>query len=235
MSSTEIALYTPGWNLIAYPIRGTQLVADALRSIEGSYTQVYGFEPNGQSDPWTPYIEGDSDSPWKRYDVSLPEWANTLTHLEFGRGYWINVDGAATLFLGDDDTAASLSALDEENAEVQRVNLPPPPATYYGSIEAEEGFAPQAGMQLLAKVGDTVCGRTTTQEVDGQIVYVVDVLADSTGVSAGCGAENSPVTFAVDGVPMGTAAVWDNSSSQPLTLRLTPAASQTVYLPLIVR
>jgi hypothetical protein len=231
MASTEIALYTAGWNLIAYPIRGTQPVIDALRSIEGIYTQVYGFEPDGQSDPWTPYIEGDTESPWRRYDVSLPEWANTLTDLEFGRGYWINITEATTIHLGN--AAVATQAAPAPSAQL--ASLPTPPATFYGSVEAEEGFTPQAGMPVMAKVGDAVCGRTTTQEVDGQIVYVLDVLAASSGSSTGCGTTGSQVTFEVGGTPMGTAAAWDNSSSHALPLRLTPAAAQTLYLPLVVQ
>jgi hypothetical protein len=231
MSSTEISVYTPGWNLIAYPIRATQAVADALRSIEGSYTQVYGFEPDGQSDPWTTYIEGDSESPWKRYDGSLPEWANTLTHLEFGRGYWINITGATTIYLGED----TVQMQSETAPAMQSAMLPPPPATLYGSIAKGEQFIPQAGMNVTARVGDTVCGRTTVQEVDEQIVYVVDVLAASAGISAGCGAAGSQITFEVDGIPMGTTAAWDNSSSQQLQLSLTPATAPSIYLPLISR
>lgn len=203
---------------------------EALRSIEGFYTQVYGFEPDGQSDPWTSYIAGDSESPWKRYDVSMPAWANTLTHLEFGRGYWLNVNGAPTLFLGDDTvTSASFTS----GIGVQQVNLPPPPATYYGTVAPQEGFTPEAGLELLAKMDGIVCGRTLTQEFDGQIVYVVDVLATGTGPSAGCGAPGSRVTFEVSGVTLGTTAVWDNTQSRELQLSLTPAASQTIYLPLV--
>jgi hypothetical protein len=231
MASTEIALYTAGWNLIAYPIRETQPVIDALRSIEGTYTQVYGFEPDGQSDPWTPYVEGDTESPWRRYDVSLPAWANTLTDLEFGRGYWINITEATTIHLGEGN--ASVQA--EMAPSGQVASLPTPPATFHGRIGASEEFVPQAGMPITAKVGDAVCGRTTTQEVDGEIVYVVDVLAASSGSSAACGTAGSQVTFEVDGTPMRTTATWDNSSSHALPLNQDPAAGQMLYLPLVVR
>jgi hypothetical protein len=231
MSSTEIVLYTEGWNLISYPIRGAQPVTEALRSIEGLYTQVYGFEPDGQSDPWTPYIEGDTESPWRRYDVSLPEWANTLTDLEFGRGYWLNVTEATTIHLGEGSTSVQA----EMAPSGQVASLPTPPATFFGSVAASEEFVPQAGMPVIARVGDAVCGRTTTQEVDGEIVYVVDVLAASSGSSAACGTAGSQVTFEVGGVTLGTTAAWDNSSSHALPLNQSPAAGQTLYLPLVVR
>jgi hypothetical protein len=231
MASTEIALYTPGWNLISYPIRGAQPVTEALRSIEGLYTQVYGFEPDGQSDPWTPYIEGDTESPWRRYDVSLPAWANTLPDLEFGRGYWLNVTEATTIHLGEGSTSVQA----EMAPSGQVASLPTPPATFFGSVAASEEFVPQAGMPVIARVGDAVCGRTTTQEVDGEIVYVVDVLAASSGSSAACGTAGSQVTFEVGGVTLGTTAAWDNSSSHELPLSQSPAAARTLYLPLVVR
>ncbi len=226
MASTEIALFNPGWNLIAYPIRGSQPVAEALRSIEGFYSQVYGFEPDGRSDPWTPYIEGSGDSPWRRYDVSLPDWANTLSQLEFGRGYWININGATTIYLGDNDA--------QRNGAATQATMPPPPATFYGSIEPEEGFVPQTGMELLAKVGDSVCGRAVTQEIDGQVVYVMDVLAAGSGASAGCGSAGSRLSFELAGMPLGTTATWDNSRSHILTLNLTET-DQRIYLPLVAR
>jgi hypothetical protein len=71
--------------------------------------------------------------------------------------------------------------------------------------------------------------------VDGEIVYVVDVLAASSGSSAGCGTAGSQVTFEVGGTPMGTTATWDNSSSHELSLSQSPTAAGTVYLPLVVR
>lgn len=233
MAGVEIGLYTPGWNLISYPMRGTRAVTEALRSIEGDYSQIFGFAPDGESNPWTPYLEGSADSPWRRYDVSLPLWANTLTELEFGRGYWVNITSTEviTLYLSKDQ--ASLNALN--SAEVQQTTLPPPPAVFYGTVLASDGFIPEAGLDVIARIGDALCGRTTTRDVGGQIVYVVDVLSASSGSSAGCGTGGNQVTFEVEGMPMNTTGVWDNTRSQSLTLQLTPADTRLLYLPLVAR
>jgi hypothetical protein len=116
----------------------------------------------------------------------------------------------------------------------QVASLPTPPVTFYGDVAASEEFVPQAGMPVTAKVGDAICGRTTTQEIDGKIVYVVDVLAASSGSSTACGTTGSQVTFEVGGTPMGTSATWDNSSSHELSLSQSTTA-ETLYLPLVVR
>lgn len=234
MAGVEVGLYTPGWNMIGYPIRGTQLVTEALRSIDGAYSQVFGFEPDGISDPWSSYLNGGEDTPWRRYDVTLPAWANTLTHLEFGRGYWLNITAteAITLYLRNNNP--SLSTVDGE-PELEQMTLPPPPAIFYGRVLSSTDFLPAPGMEVIARVGGAVCGRTTMQSVDGQVVYVVDVLAVDTGASAGCGAPGSMVTFEVGGRELGTTARWDNMRSHNLLLQLAPAAELRLYLPLVTR
>ena len=76
-----------GWNLVAYPAMESRTVAKALESISGHYTLVYGYT-------------GDPANPWRRYSVAAPSWANTLSHLEPGRGYWVYVSEARTLHIG---------------------------------------------------------------------------------------------------------------------------------------
>ncbi len=80
---TEQNLVT-GWNLIGYPASDPRTVPDALTSIEGKYTKVLRYEA-GQSDPW------------KRYSTDMPPWANTLTQMAPGWGYWIYVTEDCTL------------------------------------------------------------------------------------------------------------------------------------------
>ncbi len=45
MSSIEITIDGPGWNLFAYPVAANRPVTDALISITGYYTTVYGYKP----------------------------------------------------------------------------------------------------------------------------------------------------------------------------------------------
>jgi hypothetical protein len=85
-------------------------------------------------------------------------------------------------------------------------------------------------MPVTARVGDTVCGETMTQEVDGQVIYMVLVAGNEAGVSEGCGMMGSVVTFQVGDQIQATTARWDDSTPHELNLRSTV---QRVYLPLM--
>ena len=87
MASIEIPLSSPGWNSFAYPVQGTRAVTEALLSISGTYSTVYGYEA------------ADADDPWKVYDVTAPAWVNDLETLAFGQAYWINISEPVTLYL----------------------------------------------------------------------------------------------------------------------------------------
>jgi hypothetical protein len=211
MSTLEIPLDGPGWNLFSYPMRTTRPVTEALLSITGIYTTVYGYEAPGTADPW------------KVFDVTAPGWVNDLEVLEFGHGYWINVSQPITLYLhGNGGSTASIDS-----------SLPTPPATYYGQILGGGSFTPEPGMVVTARVEGRACGHTQAREEDGAMVYAVDVLADDGGEGAGCGVPGRAVTFSVESVAMETTAVWGNEQLHPLALK---AVSQhMVYLPLIHR
>ena len=161
MSALEIPLYGPGWNLFAYPVQGTRPVTEALISVSGYYTTVYGYEPTDTADPW------------RIYDVTVPDWVNDLHELQFGRGYWINTTQAITLRLRGASAAQTAQAID----------MTGPPATFYGAVLPGPGFTPAAGMRVKARVGDAVCGQAVTKNIGGQIVYTVKVSADGPGAS----------------------------------------------------
>ncbi len=80
---TEQRLFA-GWNLVSYPASEPRTVADAFSSIAGKYTQVLRYEP------------GESTA-WKRYNVGIPPWANSLTQITSGWGYWVYVTQDCTL------------------------------------------------------------------------------------------------------------------------------------------
>ncbi len=225
MASTEIALRAPGWNLIAYPVRGQpQAVVDALLSIDSFYTRVYGYDST------------DTGDPWKLYAVDAPEWVNDLALLEFGQGYWINATQAVTLYL-ESRNNANLATLDALPPALQQEGLPDPPTPYYGQVLAGESFTPAAGMPVQARINGAVCGATTTRLINGQVVYSIDVLAADSGTYAPCGAKGDQIVFEVDGVRMEPSARWDNTAGG--SLDLSPAtggnAGRNVYLPVIVR
>jgi hypothetical protein len=225
MSSVEISLEAAGWNLIAYPVKETRSVQDALRSIDGYYRQVYGYDATDRFDPWKTYIP---DLP------PLFAWfINDLDEMEFGKGYFVNATDEATLYLEHDANAglAATVAIDPEAAELLESMPHIPPATYYGVVEGDDTFTPEADMPVVARVDGQVCGESRTQEVDGQIIYVLDVPAEEPGYSTGCGALDRSVTFEVSGQELATAVAWNNDIPRELTLQ----SGTQIYLPLITR
>jgi hypothetical protein len=75
----DIALHA-GWNMVGYPLQESLGVAQALAGIGEQLTMVRWYDPS------------DSEDPWKTYDPIAPAWANDLTEMQPGRGYWIAVD-----------------------------------------------------------------------------------------------------------------------------------------------
>ncbi len=213
MASVKIPLYGPGWNLISYPVYATRRVTEALISIQGVYTTVYGFEAN------------DTNDPWRIYDVTMPDWGNSLGVLEFGKGYWINASDSITLHLKTGVAGANMAGEADQG-------LPEPPSTFYGTILPGEGFTPTAGMTIGAWIGDAPCGQGKSRDISGQIGYVVHVFSDGLGAT-GCGTPGKVVRFTVDEQRMSNEITWDNW--QVWHLDLNPATERKAYLPLIVR
>jgi hypothetical protein len=73
-----------GWNLITYPASEPRNISTALSTIGGKYTQVLRYEAG-------------EPTLWKRYNTGIPAWANSLTQMSPGWGYWIYVTEACTL------------------------------------------------------------------------------------------------------------------------------------------
>ena len=132
IATVDIPVYVAGWNLFSYPVPESRPVAEALASVEGRYSTVYGYDGE------------DPANPWKVYNVGAPEWVNDLKRLEFGRGYWINASEPITVQLKVATTitnttvARPIGSISAETASGRR----PPPAIYYGGIAPEVGFAP---------------------------------------------------------------------------------------------
>jgi len=79
--STTIALRA-GWNLAGYPCQSARPVAEALASIAAQVQAVYTYDPLHPADPW------------RLYDPDAPPASWTLTQMQPGKGYWIEVDRA---------------------------------------------------------------------------------------------------------------------------------------------
>ncbi len=72
----------PGWNLVGYPLATPQDVAGAVAALGGHGKGLYS------------YVASASDNPWRTYFPDTPPELNSLTLLEQGKGYWIEVDAA---------------------------------------------------------------------------------------------------------------------------------------------
>jgi hypothetical protein len=211
MASVQIPLHATGWNLFAYPLPLPLPVNQALLSIDGFYSTVYG------------YLAEDPD-PWKLFQVDGPPYLNSLTDLEPGRGYWISVTQPITVHMSNPSAATLLNATWPAS----------PPDTFYGPVLAGPSFTPTPGMDLVAYVDDIPCGHALLQDYNGETVYVVHVDADdATERSAGCGQPGRPVSFYVDGQLLAPTASWDNR--QLNWLPLAPRGGWQLFLPLIIR
>lgn len=86
-ASSSIMLRTGagGWNLVSYPSASNGAMPAILTAHGASnYTFVYAYQAVDTADPW------------KLYDPSGPGYANDLTTLRPGYGYWIHVDANNT-------------------------------------------------------------------------------------------------------------------------------------------
>ena len=74
---------TPGWNLIGYPANTSKPIAEALHTIEGSYTRVIRYDA--------------SDLTYYEYNATSSN--GTLSSMIPYYGYWILVTQSDTLFV----------------------------------------------------------------------------------------------------------------------------------------
>ncbi|MEW5869599.1 MAG: FG-GAP-like repeat-containing protein [Chloroflexota bacterium] len=213
MSSFEVSLYGPGWNLVAYPLQDSQPVTQALQSIEGDYTTVYGYRAS------------DTIDPWEFYDVSVPDWVNDLALLEYGHGYWINASETITWYLSPKTNSLV------EPAQNASYMLPYPPSSFYGQVHGSPPFfEPVAGMPVTAWIGDKLCGQSSVQDVPGYgLAFVIDVFAEDSLAHTGCGLPGREVRFKVGSETMIPQATWDNSQIWELILN----ASLRFIFPLV--
>ncbi len=197
MSSVQVPLKGPGWNNIAYPVRGSRTMSETLQSIEGYYTSVWHYNQQTATPDslW---------QAWQGYHSATPSWVNTLAAATFGQGYWVYVTQDVTLYL---------KGATEEYDRLASSDLAIVPAIYYGDIQAGNGFVPAAGQTVQASMQGNVCGEGQTRKVNGNVVYAVTVVA------AGCGVPGDTVSFTVDGQAMSTTATWDNTQANALVLR----------------
>ncbi len=231
MSTLEIPLHQSGWNLVAYPVQETRAVTEALASIDGYYSLVYGYDATDTADPW------------KLYQPPQPDgsifWANDLETLTFGRGYWISATRVITWQLKGSESAnqrVSEWANGRMSESTRAPAIHTPPATYYGVISPTTDFTPQAGMAITASVAERACAFAQTQARGDDVVYAINVGYNPRGGT--CGADGDTVTFTVGSRVMEQSAVWRNTRLWALDLHPpgTPLPpTRRVFLPVVVR
>jgi len=145
-----------GWNLIGYPAGSARPVATALASIAGKYIRLFGFDPT------------DSADPWEVYDVAVPAWANDMTELRPGRGYWIYVTEATTLTISNEEELPDVAILSPADlAEVTG------PTAIVGTVRSPEL---QSWTLAVRAVGDSdwIALGTGTTPVEAQTLGTLD-------------------------------------------------------------
>ncbi|MCK4734172.1 MAG: DNRLRE domain-containing protein, partial [Methanophagales archaeon] len=73
-----------GWNLVGYNSLNSKSTTEAMKSVEGNWNSVWSYEAGR----------------WKRYDMTGPDFLNSLTFMEPGKGYWLNMKSPDTWTLG---------------------------------------------------------------------------------------------------------------------------------------
>ncbi len=204
---------TTGWHSFGYPLADDQPVETALASLAGRYTLLYEDAGRGVTPRWRLYAPG------------APGYISDLTHLRFNQRYEVYLTEQGTLLLNPQA---------QRHARPQQGGSAPVPAAFYGSVTGDETFQPVAGSDVRAHVGSPdgpECGRGTTLEYDGAIVY--RVLVEAMVNMAGCGTEGASVYLRIDGQPFGPVGNWDNS--RLTEFNLAPGGDTSVYLPFIAR
>ena len=206
LSTIDVMLHK-GWNLFGYPIRGSTEVTKALASISGESYQIYGYNA-GREPKWSLY-------PLTSTITGLAK----LETLEFGHGYWINIDRPITLSLKGPVGSSSLLTQSIMASIFNSGSLPPsPPAIIHGAVESSQGISISVGMEVTATIHlesdaeatDTqLCGRGITKEGENQqIFYSVAISSDSQ--RAGCGTAGRKIQIYIEGHPMEPIVSWDN-------------------------
>lgn len=125
---------------------------------------------------------------------------------------WLGGTFAAVLLLG----VAGLAGADLASAE----SPPNPPARFTGTVLVD-GVAPNAGTEIVAKIGDATCGVTAVFKHGADSRYVLDVPALDPGSTPNCGQDGSTVTFFVGGKQANETGTWRNYDVNIVNLTVT--------------
>ena len=139
---------------LAYPLRDSHDIGEALTSIDGKYSLVYGYEGTEPTSPGVCLIP----------TMACFQWVNTFAELKFGQGYWIYAHTGTTMYFGSPPLVSP---------EVSWL-----PTTFYGQLDQLAGQTPTAGMPVAIWQDGELKGEGLTQEQAGRIVYALQVMVD---------------------------------------------------------
>ena len=105
------------------------------------------------------------------------------------------MDDVITGVVGNFSTQSTPGKLELQIAEPVAL-----PFTFYGTVTNSPGFTAKPNMAVTAWIEgrEKPCGKAATRLIASQIVFTINVLADSDGGYEGCGVPNAQVTFKID-------------------------------------
>ena len=121
IATNEMPVIKPGWNLLGSPIVGSLSITEAISSLDDGVALIYGYD--SRTDQWQAFDPSASQI--------VKENANSLTSLDFGRGYWLSSTITTTFYLPVTEGEAVQTAEPLQNSSMDQLN---PPAFLYGNV-----------------------------------------------------------------------------------------------------
>jgi hypothetical protein len=191
-ATVDLELPGTGWQLFSYPMPDARPVGEALQSISGRYATVYSFD-------------GQSDDPWKVFYPEAEPWVSNLSELEFGRGYWINVDQPVTIHFSIPITP-TLFTPPEATFVASTLT---PPAIVYGSLPGSLVSASTTRLTISAYVYGQKCGETLALRGPDGFNYRIAVAATSEAQPS-CGTPGRSIVLRIGQTVVDTLR-WNNN------------------------
>jgi len=235
MATIEAPALQSEWNSFSYPDTNERPVDEALESIETKYMSVFKrVDEDAEGRPIEPV--------WRLFDplveIDHPEFAvciNDLETLKPLESYWVYVIM---------DTIPYISVPVADNTKELRASgiTELPPATFFGRLLPTDNFTPTVGSEVVAKIGDSVCGTAVVTDslprksyeymslgddssakntympfiaTKREFYYKMQIRADT---GDGCGVFGHDITFYIDGQKMENNHPWGNSQACYLNL-----------------
>ena len=198
--TANIVLPDDGWHLFGYPLHETQAISPALQSIDGKYTNLWGYD--AEADAWIGYVAG------------APSFFNDLHVLEYGKGYWIQVTEPVTIVFSTANGRTVPATVTSTIGRNTLTSIPTPPSAFYGTVTGAG-----AGSVIRAYIDGVQCGEAVTQMFNGAVVYSLHVASASQ--TPLCGTTGDTIALTLDDTPLAQTATWDRDVVQVLDIDTT--------------